>query len=126
MKRFITKAPKSKVFSTQTSIPYRPYLKDSKLVGIGIAASSFGSMSGVGSGIALVPLLSKFTDLSRHQCTAASLFGVTVNCIASSLSFVYMGVHVDVVAALTIGIIFNFLIFRDCCSCFCKFWSKIQ
>lgn len=52
MKKFLSNTSKVyKVYSVQTSLPFKPFTKDNgKLVGLGLTASSFGSMSGVGSG----------------------------------------------------------------------------
>jgi uncharacterized membrane protein YfcA len=74
------------------------------MVGIGLTGAGLGSLSGVGGGIIMIPLMSKFTpNLIRVEATAISLFGVAVNAIVSSTTFVLMGLPFDVISASVIG-----------------------
>lgn len=85
-----------------------PQQKKFRIFTIGATASTFGTLSGAGSGILLVPLLNSFTSLTRHECTAASLFGITVSGIASVASFLYLGVDISERMMLSSGT-FSFL-----------------
>lgn len=78
-------------------------LESPKIFSIGFGAATFGSLSGVGGGVLMVPLLGAFSTLSRHQITASSLFGVMSNGISSTTSFLSMGVPVDYTTSLIIG-----------------------
>lgn len=78
-----------------------PTQKKFRIFAIGTTASMFGTLSGAGSGILMVPLLNAYTTLNRHECTAASLFGITVSGIASTISFLYLGVDISEKMLLT-------------------------
>jgi uncharacterized membrane protein YfcA len=74
-----------------------------RLVLIGLVAGLFSSLSGVGGGIVIVPLLLLAARCPPHVATATSLAAIGVTALAGSIRYGVEG-HLHVGHALLVGL----------------------
>lgn len=58
---------------------------------VGLVAGLFGSMTGLGGGIIMVPVMTIFFNIPVHKAVGISLFAILVNSIISSVSYTKRG-----------------------------------
>ncbi len=80
----------------------RVRLRKGKSLLIGLVSGAFGGLVGLGGGVIMIPLMTRFYGLNQHQAHGTSLAALVFTGLAGALTY-YLNGTVDVLAAVLLA-----------------------